>query len=432
MDPSDAAKLIILFVLLILSAFLSAAQTALLSTNKFRIRSLADEEIRGAKTASKLIEEPSKMQNTLLISNSIVNLSAVALATTLVVEHFQNRWITIIIGIFILIFLALTELTPKAISSIYAEKLSLAIAAPILLLTKLLTPLIFIMTALTKGTMFIFGVNPKLAPASITESDLRELLDVSHDEGVIETEEKRMITNVVDFGDSLAKDVMVPRTDMSFANVEYTYDELIEAFAEDKYTRLPVYSDSRDNVIGIVNLKDLFFFTGKKDDFHITDIIRDAFFTYEFKKTSELLIEMRNASIAMAIVLDEYGTTAGLITIEDLLEEIVGEIRDEYDYDEVDSIQSVTEFEYIVDGNTKIFDINETLGLNIESEDYDSIAGHVIYLLDHLPEEGETITEGIATYTVAAVDKNRIDKIHILLTPETNDNGEVDQEYADD
>jgi len=432
LDPSDAAKLIILFVLLILSAFLSAAQTALLSTNKFRIRRLADEEIRGAKTASKLIEEPSKMQNTLLISNSIVNLSAVALATTLVVEHFQNRWITIIIGIFILIFLALTELTPKAISSIYAEKLSLAIAAPILLLTKLLTPLIFIMTALTKGTMFIFGVNPKLAPASITESDLRELLDVSHDEGVIETEEKRMITNVVDFGDSLAKDVMVPRTDMSFANVEYTYDELIEAFAEDKYTRLPVYSDSRDNVIGIVNLKDLFFFTGKKDDFHITDIIRDAFFTYEFKKTSELLIEMRNASIAMAIVLDEYGTTAGLITIEDLLEEIVGEIRDEYDYDEVDSIQSVTEFEYIVDGNTKIFDINETLGLNIESEDYDSIAGHVIYLLDHLPEEGETITEGIATYTVAAVDKNRIDKIHILLTPETNDNGEVDQEYADD
>lgn len=432
LDPSDAAKLIILFVLLILSAFLSAAQTALLSTNKFRIRSLADEEIRGAKTASKLIEEPSKMQNTLLISNSIVNLSAVALATTLVVEHFQNRWITIIIGIFILIFLALTELTPKAISSIYAEKLSLAIAAPILLLTKLLTPLIFIMTALTKGTMFIFGVNPKLAPASITESDLRELLDVSHDEGVIETEEKRMITNVVDFGDSLAKDVMVPRTDMSFANVEYTYDELIEAFAEDKYTRLPVYSDSRDNVIGIVNLKDLFFFTGKKDDFHITDIIRDAFFTYEFKKTSELLIEMRNASIAMVIVLDEYGTTAGLITIEDLLEEIVGEIRDEYDYDEVDSIQSVTEFEYIVDGNTKIFDINETLGLNIESEDYDSIAGHVIYLLDHLPEEGETITEGIATYTVAAVDKNRIDKIHILLTPETNDNGEVDQEYADD
>lgn len=432
MDPSDAAKLIILFVLLILSAFLSAAQTALLSVNKFRIRSLADEEIRGAKTVSKLIEEPSKMHNAMLISNSIVNLSAVALVTTLVVEHFESRWIAVIIGIFILVFLALTELTPKAISSIYAEKLSLAIAAPIWLLTKLLTPLIFVLTALTKGTMLIFGVNPKLAPASITESDLRELLDVSHDEGVIETEEKRMITNVVDFGDSLAKDVMVPRTDMSFANVESSYNELIEAFAEDKYTRLPVYSESRDNVIGIVNLKDLFFFTGKKDDFHITDIIRDAFFTYEFKKTSELLIEMRNDSIAMAVVLDEYGATAGLITIEDLLEEIVGEIRDEYDFDEVDCIQSVTEFEYIVDGNTKIDDINETLGLDIESDDYDSIAGHVIYLLDHLPEVGETVTEGIATYTVAEVDKNRIDKVHIILSPEKDDNYEVDQDYAED
>lgn len=433
MDPSDVAKLIILFVLLLLSAFLSTAQTALLSVNKFRMRNLADEDIRGAKAVCNVMEEPIKMQNTLLISNSIVNLSAVAVATSLVIKHFQSGWvIALIIGLFILIFLVLTELTPKAISSIYAEKFSLAIAAPICLLTKLLTPLVFIMTTLSKVTMLISGSNLKHVPTSITESDLRELLDVSHDEGVIETEEKRMITNVVDFGDSLAKDVMVPRTDMSFANVEYSYNELIEAFAEDKYTRLPVYSESRDNVIGIVNLKDLFFFTGKKEDFHMTDIIRDVFFTYEFKKTSELLIEMRNASIAMAIVLNEYGATAGLITIEDLLEEIVGEIRDEYDYDEVDCIQSVTEYEYIVDGNTKIFDINETLGLNIESEDYDSIAGHVIYLLDHLPEEGETITEGNATYTVASVDKNRIDKVHIILTPETEEYEEVDQDYADD
>lgn len=432
MDPSDAAKLITMFVLLLLSAFLSAVQTALLSVNKFRMRSLADEEIKGAKAVCRLIEEPVKMQNTLLISNSIVNLSAVAITTSLIIKYFQSRWVTLIIGLFILLFLILTELTPKAISSIYAEKFSLAIASPIWLLTKLLTPLVFIMTALSKVAMLISGSNLKNVPTSITESDLRELLDVSHDEGVIETEEKRMITNVVDFGDSLAKDVMVPRIDMSFANIGCSYEELIEAFAEDKYTRLPVYSESRDNVIGIVNLKDLFFFTGKKEDFHITDIIRDAFFTYEFKKTSELLIEMRNASIAMAIVLDEYGATAGLITIEDLLEEIVGEIRDEYDYDEVDCIQSVTEYEYIVDGNTKIFDINETLGLNIESEDYDSIAGHVIYLLDHLPEEGETITEGIATYTVAAVDKNRIDKVHIILTPETDEHEEVVQDYADD
>jgi CBS domain containing-hemolysin-like protein len=250
-------------------------------------------------------------------------------------------------------------------------------------------------------------------------------LDYSHEEGVIESEERRMITNVVDFGDSLAKDVMVPRIDMAFANVEFTYDELVQAFSEEKYTRMPVYSETRDNVIGIVNLKDVFFFNGDTENFNIIDIIREPYFTYEYKKTSELLIEMRRNSISLAIVLDEYGATAGLITIEDLLEEIVGEIRDEYDDDEEDSIQAVSEHEFIVDGNTKLDDINEGLGLDLESDDYDSIAGHIIYLLDHLPEEGETVTDDNVVFTVAAVDKNRIDKVHILLKQDEN---KVEQE----
>ncbi|HKL79788.1 MAG TPA: hemolysin family protein, partial [Mobilitalea sp.] len=281
--------------------------------------------------------------------------------------------------------------------------------------TKLLTPIIYIINKLCTGIMLFLHIDPKAKASAITENELRNILDYSHGEGVIESEERRMITNVVDFGDSLAKDVMVPRIDMAFANVDLTYDELVQSFGEDKYTRMPVYSESRDNVIGIVNLKDVFFYSGEKDLFSIVDIIRDPFFTYEFKKTSELLIEMRRESIPIAIVLDEYGATAGLITIEDLLEEIVGEIRDEYDYDEEDSIKAVSEYEYIVDGNTKLDDINDALGLDLESDDYDSIAGHIIYLLDHLPDEGETVTEDKVIYTVAAVDKNRIDKVHILL-----------------
>ncbi|MBE5967683.1 MAG: HlyC/CorC family transporter [Lachnospiraceae bacterium] len=428
MDPSDAAKLIILFILVILSGFLSASETALSAVNKFRIRSLAEDNIRGAKTVSRLIEEPSKMLSALLISVNILHLSAAALATSLVIDYFQRKWIGISIGIFVFLFLTLVVITPKSISSIHAENFALFAAVPILFLTKLLTPLIFIMNKLSNGILLLFGIDPNEKPTSITENELREILDFSHDEGVIETEERRMITNVVDFGDSLAKDVMVPRIDMAFANVDSTYEELVQAFAEDKYTRLPVYSESRDNVIGVVNLKDLFFYTGNKADFHISDIMRDAYFTYEFKKTSELLIEMRKDSIPMEIVLDEYGATAGLITIEDLLEEIVGEIRDEYDDDEVDCIQPVSDHEYIVDGNTKLDDINESLGLDIQSDDYDSIAGHIIYLLDHLPEEGETVTEGKAVFTVASTDKNRIDKVHILLmneeTPPEEDENE--------
>jgi CBS domain containing-hemolysin-like protein len=258
-------------------------------------------------------------------------------------------------------------------------------------------------------------MDPKAKAGTITENELRTILDFSHEEGVIESEERRMITNVVDFGDSLAKDVMVPRIDMAFANVDFTYEELVQAFSKDKYTRMPVYSETRDNVIGIVNLKDVFFYNGDLENFNIVDIIREPYFTYEYKKTSELLIEMRRNSISLAIVLDEYGATVGLITIEDLLEEIVGEIRDEYDDDEEDSIKAVSENEFIVDGYTKLDEINEALGLDLESDDYDSIAGHIIYLLDHLPDEGESITDHNVVFTVAAVDKNRIDKVHILM-----------------
>jgi len=170
-------------------------------------------------------------------------------------------------------------------------------------------------------------------------------------------------------------------------------------------------------VVGIVNLKDVFFYSGNKEDFNIESIMREPYFTYEFKKTSELLIEMRKYSIPMAIVLDEYGSTSGLITLEDLLEEIVGEIRDEYDTDEEDPIQILSENEYLVDGNTKLDDINDAIGLNLESDDYDSIAGHIIYLLDRLPDQGESITDHKVTYTVNVMDKNRIDKVHILVSP---------------
>lgn len=424
MDPSDATQPIILVILLALSAFFSSAETALTTVNKLRIRTLAEDDVKGAKKVSKLIEQPGKMLSAILIGNNVVNLTASSLATTMSIRYFGSKWVGVMTGILTLLILVFGEITPKSMSTIYSEKVSLKVAAPVYLITKLLTPIIYIVNKLCLGIMFIMRIDPKGKTSAITENELRTILDFSHEEGVIESEERRMITNVVDFGDSLAKDVMVPRIDMAFANVDFTYDELVQAFSEEKYTRMPVYSDNRDNVIGIVNLKDVFFYNGEIENFNIVDIIREPYFTYEFKKTSELLIQMRKHSISIAIVLDEYGATAGLITIEDLLEEIVGEIRDEYDEDETDSIQAVSEYEYIVEGNTKLEDINEALGLNLDSDDYDSIAGHIIFLLDHLPEEGETISEGSVTFTVAAVGKNRIDKVHILLHHEEKDASE--------
>ncbi|MFT4143309.1 MAG: hemolysin family protein [Mobilitalea sp.] len=415
MEPSDVTQLIILCILLMLSAFFSASETALTTINKLRIRTLADDDVKGAKTVSKLIENPGKMLAAILIVNNVVNISAAALATTLAIEHYGYDSVGLIAGLLTLLILILCEITPKSMSTVYAEKISLAVGGIIYFFTKLLTPVIFILNTICQGILILFRIDPKAKASALTVNELRTILDYSHEEGVIESEERRMLTNVVDFGDSVAKDVMVPRIDMAFANVDYTYDDLVQLFSEEKYTRMPVYSETRDNVIGIVNLKDVFFYKGDPKDFNILDIIREPYFTYEYKGTSELLIEMRRNSISLAIVLDEYGTTVGLITIEDLLEEIVGEIRDEYDDDEEDNIKAISEYEYIVDGYTKLYEINEVLGLSLESDDYDSIAGHIINLLDHLPEKGETVTEDDIIFTVVSVDKNRVDKVHIVL-----------------
>lgn len=425
MDPSDVTQIIILIILIALSAFFSSSETALTAVNKIRLRSLAEEGVKGAKITYKLIEDPTKMLGAILIGNNVVNILAASQATTLAINMCQRMGmgnnasvgIGIANGVITILILIFGEITPKSLATLYAEQISLKIGGIIYYLGKILTPAIFIVNKFSMGLLMLFRIDTTNKVSSITENELRTLVDVSHEEGVIESEERRMITNVVDFGDSLAKDVMVPHIDMEFVNVDDTYDELVVAFEKEKFSRLPVYDETKDNVIGIINLKDVFFYKDKPENFHIREHMREPYFTYEFQKTSELLIELRKASAAVAIVLDEYGATAGLITLEDLLEEIVGEIRDEYDDDEVDPIQSIGEDEYMAEGTARLDEINEAIGLSLESDDYDSIAGHIINLLEHLPKKGESVQEGNVLYTVEEMDKNRIDKVRIKRFP---------------
>lgn len=438
MDPSDVPQLIVVLSLLLVSAFFSSAETALTTVNKMKIRTLAEEGNRKAKTVERLIEDPSKLLSAILIGNNVVNLTASSLTTTLMtnicihagMESQTSLIIGVGTGILTILVLIFGEITPKTLATLYSTNISLAYGGIIYFLTQLLTPVIVIVNKLARGFMRLLRINPDAKPEVITESELLTIVDASHEEGVIESEERKMITNVVDFGDSVAKDVMIPRIDMTFAKVDYTYDELVQTFDVDKFSRLPVYNEAKDDIIGIVNLKDVFFYQGSKEDFQISKIMRKPYFTYEFKKTSELLIEMRKESIALAIVLDEYGATAGLITLEDLLEEIVGEIRDEYDENEEDVIQKISDTEFMANGTAKLDEINEMIGLDLESDDYDSIAGHIINLLEHLPEEGESVVHDSVEYTVAAVEKNRIEKVHILLLPkdETEDGESEDTE----
>ena len=316
-------------------------------------------------------------------------------------------------GILTVLILIFGEISPKTLATVNSEKLAFTYANVIEVLMKILTPVIFIINKLANRICKLFGVDPNADTQKMTEEELRTIVDVSKESGVIESEEHTMINNVFDFGDAQAKEVMIPRIDMTFAQVDSSYDELIQIFQEDKFTRLPVYEDTTDNVIGILNMKDLLL-CHDKDHFSVRDIMREPYFTYEHKNTAELFMEMRKSSISLAIVLDEYGATAGLITLEDLLEEIVGEIRDEYDTDEEDPIVQLSDREYMVLGSTNLEDLCDEIGLNFTSEDYDTIGGYLIGLLDHLPEKNEVIiTDDDVLLRVEQMDKNRIEKIYI-------------------
>lgn len=432
MDSSDAWRIITLFILLVLSAFFSSAETCLTTVNKMRMKSMADEKVKNARIVLKLIENRTKMLSAILIGNNIVNLTASSLTTSFAIQIAQKSGfseMTSIItgaatGILTVLILIFGEIVPKTLATMSAEKLALTYAKPVYAVTTVLAPVAFLMNQISKGLLIILRIDTKKQPA-ITENELRTIVDVSHKEGVIESEERQMITNVVDFGDSLAKDVMVPKMDVAFANVKLSYNELVECYSVDKFTRMPVYSESRDNVVGIINLKDLFFYQGSKKDFSIADVMREPYFTYEYKKISELFFEMKKKSIPMAIVLDEYGSTAGMLTIEDLIEEIVGEIRDEYDANEEDEITKLDDENYILLGVAKLDDIDKISGIKIESEDYDSIAGHVINLLDHFPQAGESVSDQFARYTVLEAEKNHIDKVKLHLLPKPKEEEEA-------
>lgn len=416
MDPSDVIQLLSLILLLCLSAFFSSSETALLSISQMRIRTLVDEGNKRAMTLERVVSNKSKMLSAILIGNNVVNLSASSLITSLVINHFGNAYVGIATGIITLLILIFGEISPKTMATLQAEKVALKVAGIISVLMKILTPVIFIINLLAGGVLRLMGVDPNAKTDTITESELRTIVDVSHEEGVIESEERRMINNVVDFGDTQAKDVMVPRIDMVFVEENTTYDELMEVYRENMFTRIPVYRDTTDNVIGIINMKDLLFYE-KSTDFRLKNYLREAYFTYEFKKTSELFMEMRQNSVSLAIVLDEYGATAGLITLEDLLEELVGEIRDEYDADELKSFQKLSDREYRVEGSMKLDDINDALELSLSSEDYDSVGGLIIGALDHVPVSGEGVTVDNIRFVVEKMDKNRIEWVRMTLPP---------------
>ena len=418
-------RIIILIVLVLLSAFFSSAETALMTCNKVRMKTLADEGNKGAARVLKICDDTQKMLSAILIGNNIVNLSASALMTVLVTDMFGSFAIGIGTGILTLVVLIFGEIIPKTIATAYAENMSLWYSGIILGLMVIMTPFSFIINGIAKVILAILHIDTDKRQA-MTENELKTYVDVSHEDGVIESGEKEIIYNVFDFSDAVAKDIMIPRIDMSCVSTEADYNEVMKIFKDDMYTRIPVYEgNEQDNIIGLINVKDLILIQDK-ENFKIKDNLRKAYYTYEFKKTADLLVEMREKSQNVAFVLSEYGATVGMITLEDLLEEIVGEIRDEYDSDEINLIKNVGGRRYLVEGNMKLDDINDELGTELDSEDYDSIGGLMIEALDRLPHHGETVTlDDGTTLTARGVKGNRITKVLITVNAPAEDEKEV-------
>ena len=405
---------IALVILLIGSGFFSASETSLMSLSKIRIRHMQEEGVKGAKLVASLIEDSNKLLSTILVGNNVVNIAATSISTSLFMTLLGSNGVPVATAVMTVLVLLFGEITPKTIAANNSEKVAIFVSRPIKVIIFILKPVVWVFNLVTGVIFKILGVKDKSNQPYITEEELKTMVNVGHEEGVLEIEEREIINNVFQFGDMQAKEAMVQRLDMIAINSEDKYEEIIEIFKSEKFSRMPVYNESIDDIIVILNIKDIIFLSDEEiQQFNIKDYIREPFFTYEFKKITQLLEEMKIEKSQMAIVVDEYGGTAGLITIEDLVEVIVGDIEDEYDEEE-EEIQVIKEDEYIVDGSIKITDVNELIGVRLESEEFDSIGGYIIGHLRRLPEENEVIEVDNIKFCIESLDKNRIKKVRIF------------------
>lgn len=430
LETSDVAQLIIIIVLIFLSGFFSSAETAFSTLNRVRMRNLEEEGSKKAARVNKILESYSKMLSAILIGNNIVNLSASSLTTAFVIGVCGNAYIGVGTGILTIVVLLGGEIIPKTWANLNSEKLALAYSSVIYALMKVMTPVIFIVDLLSNGILKLLHVDPNKKMDTITESELKTYVDVSHEDGQIESDEREMIYNIFEFSDTCVKDIMIPRTNMVTVNADESVNDLIKVFHESMYTRIPVYQEDKDSMIGFVNIKDLFIarISGQKN-ITLKSLLREAYYTYEYKKNADLLLEMREKSMNVAFVLNEYGSTVGMVTLEDLLEELVGEIRDEYDEDEKELIQKIDDRSYLIEGSMNLSDINDSIGTSLNSDDYDSIGGIIIGQLDRLPEDNESVVlaDG-TTLQVKGIDQNRI--LHVLLTLPEPKEEETDEEAS--
>lgn len=408
-------QVLLLVVLLGLSGYFSSAETSLVAVNKIRIRTLAEQGNKSAKILLQIFENEPKMLSAILIGNNLVN-TFMASLSSMIAYRFGGAAVSIATFIITFLILVFGEITPKTLATANPEKWALRYARSIRFLMQVLTPVIWFINLFSSLILRLFGIRGNSKNAQITESELHTILDVSHEEGVIETDERDMIRNVFEFTDAKAREIMVPRVHVTSIPVTITPEKLREIYQNDRFTRLPVYEDNPDNIIGILNMKDLIF-VDPDDPIDLRKMLRKPYFTIENKGINELLQEMQKDQYNMTIVLDEYGELAGILTVEDIIEEIVGEVQDEFDASENENIIQVAPGKYKVKGYLSLHDLNDELSLNLDSEDYDSIGGLLIEKLGRFPTLGESVQlEDGTKVRVLSLHKNRIEEVLLDLS----------------
>jgi len=418
-DSIGIWRLVVLGFCLIGSAFFSASETSLTTINKIRAKSNADEGVKNAKIVLKLLEDQNKVLSAILTGNNLVSILASSITTSIVIQLVGGNTgvaLGVATGLATFVIIVFCDITPKSLAVKKAEKIALNIAKPLYAVVILFTPAIYLLNKITSFFVKLLSGKNDAPPPTYTENELKTIVAVGHEEGVINVDEKEMIHNVFEFGDGAVREIMTPRIHVITIDLDADYETVKAHFSENNYSRVPVTTPGTDDIIGVLNIKDIAFL-GVGDDavFSISDYLRPAHFVYEFNNIAKVFNEMRRERIGMSVVLDEYGLMVGVITTEDFIEEIVGDINDEYDDAETPA-KEVGENEYIVDGTMGIDDFYEAVGIEIESDDFDSIGGFVLGKLEDFPTVGDMTEHENVVFTVESVANNRIETLRVKIS----------------
>src|SRR4030042_3522069 len=409
----DIFEILLFIVCILLSAFFSSSEVALISITRAKARTLVNEGKLGSQAVAALKESPEHLLITILIGNNIVNVAAAALATSIAIQMFGDIGIGIATGFVVIVLLIFGEIGPKIYAARASDSFALAVAPVILFLSRIFTPLIWLVERISPK----FGMGKEICEPAVTEEEIKEWIDVGKEDGTIEQGEQDMLYSVLEFADTTAREIMTPRVDVILMEDTVTFEEAIRIFNETCFSRIPVYHDQIDNITGILNVKDVFSaMVSHRKDSTIKEVMYDPMFVPETKKIDDLLKELQVHRVQMAIVIDEYSSFVGIVTVEDILEEIVGDILDEYDKEEPE-IQNISEGVFAVDAQMWVDDINERMELNLPvDESYETIGGLIIDRLGHIPlppaEQIDT-KDGKISLVVMQMHGRRIVKVKI-------------------